>query len=108
MFEVNWTGSWPCLCHGEWIILKNGVNVSNAIPTEKIDTPMNTLGIYSTWYFDGWTEKWQSYESGLNREDWIAANPWINAICESEDEKNQLYWKIAKCDWRPGSCGGCI
>ncbi len=108
MFEVNWTGSWPCLCSGEWVILKNGVNVSDAIPEERRSSPMDTFGTYGTWYFDNWEERWEDYEDGLHREDWIAANPWINTICDTEDEKNQLYWKIAKCDWRHNSCGGCI
>ena len=109
MFEVEWTGKWPCLCYGEWIIKKNGVDVSDVILDDKDSEPMYTFGEYESWYFDdSWNEEWDSFCDGMHMNEWIAHNEWTNLICESPEEFEELYDKINACDWRYGSCGGCI
>lgn len=107
MFQVKWTGSYPCLCCGEWRILKNGIDVSQVIPNDI--TEMNTYGIYQSWHFDdNWIEVFEDYEDGLECDDWIKANAWIDKICDSYDEKVELFKAIQEQDFRTGSCGGCI
>lgn len=108
MFEVEWTGSGFCLCCGEWIIKKNGVDVSNKIPVKMRENPMNTYGKYYRWYFNNWIEEWETYEDGLVCDDWISANSWIDEICDNYDECVLLFNAINAEDWRYSSCGGCI
>ncbi|MCM1217360.1 MAG: hypothetical protein NC548_22930 [Lachnospiraceae bacterium] len=109
MFEVQWTGSYPAMCHGEWKIFKNGVDVSDVIPEELRDDHMNTAGEYQRWYFGkDYQEEWDTYESGLEEEEWIEKNPWTLKICDNYIEASELFHKIQKQDWRKGCCGGCI
>ena len=108
MFEVCWTGSWPTVCSGAWQIVRDGVDVSDRIPDELRSAPMNTAGTYSAWHFENWSEVWEDYEDGLEREDWISANPWISSICETPEEMADLFDAIQSQDWRHGCCGGCI
>ncbi len=109
MFDVKWTGSWPCLCSGEWVILKNGMNVSASIPEDLRNNEMGTAGTYSSWHFESdWSEVWEDYEDGMEEAEWIAANPWIASICDNDAEKSELFHAIQCEDWRHGSCGGCI
>lgn len=106
MFEVTWTGAYPNLCSGEWVILKNGVRVE--IPAEFRNASMNTFGTYSTWHFENWEEVFEDYEDGLIFEEWIKVNSWVYTIATTEPEQRELYQKIADEDWRHNSCGGCI
>lgn len=109
MFEVEWTGEWPSLCCGKWIIKKNGVDVSDKIPESLRENDMNTYGTYDSWHFDeDYMEEWESYSDGLDAEEWIANNPWILNICSTEEEEYELFEAIQDQDWRHGSCGGCI
>lgn len=110
MFNVYWTGNYPCLCHGEWQIFHNGENVSSLIPEELAHSEMNTYGSYSRWFFDeNYSESAEFYNDGLTCEDWIAQNrEWIANICESEEEMIELFSAIQENDWRHESCGGCI
>lgn len=107
MFEVEWTGEWPCLCSGEWIIKKNGVVVN--IPEHNRKSSMNTFGTYSSWHFnEDWLEEFDDYEDGEHFEEWIIDNPWVLDIASTIEEQKELYSKIQQQDWRHGSCGGCI
>lgn len=109
MFEAAWTGCYPCLCFGEWIIKKDGKDVSDAIPDDLRHYHMNTEGTYERWYFDdNYSEVFESYEDGLGLYQWIEQNPWIDRICHNEEEKQDLFYAISGADFRPGSCGGCI
>lgn len=108
MFDVQWTGAWPCLCFGEWIIRKNGVDVSCLMPDEMRHCEMNTAGTYSSWHFEDWEEVFEDYEDGLECEEWIADNAWISELCDSHEEMVELFYAIQAQDWRHGSCGGCI
>lgn len=108
--EVKWTGSYPCLCHGEWIIIIDGVDFSDCIPDTKKQEPMDTYGEYEEWDFtDDRDDVWDSYEEGLQYEDWILKNHyWVDKIVTSNEDQKQLFKAIQAEDWRHGSCGGCI
>lgn len=105
---VKWTGSFPCLCHGEWNIVIDGKKVE--LPEDIATSPMNTRGQYLRWYFaDNWAEEWESYEDGLTFEPWLDANrEWVDPLGLSDGEARTLYEAIRSEDWRHGSCGGCI
>lgn len=78
--EVRWTGSYPCLCCGTWILKVNGKNVSEKIPDELRHEPMGTYGTYSYWHFAGWEEKFKEYQDGMKCERWVEANKsWLSA-----------------------------
>lgn len=110
--EARWTGSYPNLCSGKWELIVDGRDVSESIPEECRQSPMNTEGTYRKWYFggeSGWEEQWESYEDGLDEEDWITENnSWLSTIADNPDTKSQIFEAIQACDWRYGECGGCI
>lgn len=105
MVVVEWTGSYPNLCHGEWRLTIGGVDWTNAIPVEKRYTHMNTAGTYSSWHFEDWQEVFEDYEDGLGFDDWVLENPWIHDIPANPFD---LYLSFQAHDWRHGECGGCI
>lgn len=121
-FKAEWTGSYPSLCIGEWKlyrkyeeILEDGSkdegydDISNLIPEELRYEPMDTLEVYSSWYFDSdYIEQFNDYTDGLDFEEWCKDNEsWIHLICDPKDYKS-LYEAFNEHDWRYGSCGGCI
>lgn len=109
MVEAEWTGSYPCLCSGTWILKVNGIDVSDVIPENKRHNDMDTYGWYEEWHFEDWEEVFTSYESGLEEDDWIKENlEWLSEISNDNDVYKEIYKAIQKCDWRSGSCGGCI
>lgn len=110
--EVKWTGVYPCLCFGEWIIKHNGIELE--IPEERKHKHMNTYGVYSE-ITDYMTEEEEEYYDGLEYNDWITENAdWVidmfnkSEIFPNETIIKELYEKIQGQDWRSGSCGGCI
>ena len=53
--DVDWTGSYPNLCSGKWIIKIDEKQIS--IPSALINSSMGTFKSYETWYFDeDWSE----------------------------------------------------
>lgn len=108
--EAKWSGKWPCLCHGKWTLIIDGVDVSNNIPKELKDSPMNTYGVYKHWYFSkDWDDIWGHYEDGMFYDEWIEANlEWLKTITEDKTVMEQIYDAINAEDFRVGSCGGCI
>jgi hypothetical protein len=106
--KVEWTGSWPCLCHGEWKLIIDGEDWSWIIPFQGEDA--DTHGTYSSWQFDeNYLEEWDSYEAGLDCSEWLSANAdWIAKLDLNEDEARLLFEGFQESDWRHGSCGGCI
>lgn len=121
-FKAEWTGSYPSLCIGEWKLyrrhneyLDDGTidiwydDISNLIPEELRYEPMDTLGVYSSWYFDSdCIEQFEDYTDGMNFKEWCKDNEsWIHLICKSEYYKD-LYEAFQQEDWRYESCGGCI
>ena len=108
--EAKWSGKWPCLCHGKWTLIVDGIDVSDKIPEELRDSPMGTYGFYDTWYFDkDWNDIWESYEDGFECKFWIEENlEWLKTITTDENVMEQIYNAINAKDFRTGSCGGCI
>lgn len=111
-FKAEWTGGYPSLCVGEWKLyhrheeyLDDGAidiwydDISNLIPEDLKHEPMDTLGVYSSWYFDSdYIEQFEDYTDGMNFKEWCKENEsWIHLICKSEYYKD-LY----------EACGGCI
>lgn len=109
-FTTEWTGSYPCLCHGEWKLYKDGKDISDMIPSHLRTEPMDTYGEYDEWHFgDDWEEIWETYEDGWGFSAWYSKNEtWVRAIAKTEDEAMDLYGAFQANDWRYGSCGGCI
>ena len=108
--KIEWTGGWPSLCIGEWVIEIDGVNYSDKIPEDLRVSDMGTAGSYSSWCFsNGYDVKWSSSEEGLDSEDWIDANKyWLKELPIDESEYPQVFKLINEQDFRSGSCGGCI
>ena len=114
--KVEWTGEYPNLCSGKWIItIENKVlNLPGAI----MNHAMNTYGEFLSWSFgDDYKEEWDSYSDGLEFNEWIRDNVgWIKPALESAglidsitiDDLHNLYNKIQALDWRHNSYGGCI
>lgn len=108
-YEAEWHGSEWALCLGYWTLKRDGEDITKAIPEERLNEDMNTLGTYSYWYFNDWNEKWKDYEDGLGSKEWIEENDyWISGICDDYDDKIRLYEAFQADDFRPNSCGGCI
>lgn len=105
--KVEWSGNYPCLCSGEWTLEIDGKDYSNCVPFKEENA--NTYGQYQSWHFEDWNEVFESYYDGLHECDWIEVNKeWLRLIALSEDEYHTLYEKFSECDFRSGSCGGCI
>jgi len=113
--EVNWTGSYPNLCSGEWEITIEGTKVN--LPDDIVNSSMGTKGEYDTWSFgENYSEDWDSYEDGDDFEQWLSySNGWViyvflqaGIVEASMEEKRRLFELIRENDWRHNSCGGCI
>ena len=126
---VEWTGAYPNLCSGEWLIRINGKLIEDGKDYDPYDkrkmmTPygsvlresMNTAGTYQSWHFEDWSEVFEDYESGYAFKQWeeteIAKKLFTliekNKIILSGKEKEILFEALQDNDWRSGSCGGCI
>ena len=63
-FKVEWTGSYPCLCFGEWVVKYKEQELE--LPEEIASESMNTYGTYGTWYFtEEWSEVFENYQKPL-------------------------------------------
>ena len=109
MVEASWSGSYPCLCSGEWTLKIDGKDVSDKIPEYLRSSSMNTFGTYQSWHFKNWSEVFENYRDGLEMKDWIEENKkWLDAITTNEDTQKLIFCAIQEQDFRIGSCGGCI
>lgn len=109
--SVDWTGSYPNLCSGQWIIKINDKQLGGIT-----DDHMSTKGTYSSWHFENWDDVWSQYEDGLSFDEWKVNMP--NNLEMSlrlagfspKDEQllKPLFEAISTKDWRHNSCGGCI
>ena len=112
---VEWTGSYPNLCSGEWIVIIHGLRVGGIQPDN-----FGTNGEYDDWGFtDDWDVVWTTYNDGDDQEQWIdlVLSSDINHLITSLEKHNIkpsrellaiLFKKIKAVDWRHNSCGGCI
>lgn len=107
---ANWSGCYPCLCHGEWTLTVNDADMTPYIPRDLRDRDMNTHGTYQSWHFDkDWRVVWNSYNDGLDSKDWILANDyWLQEITSDDRIKHKIFKAFQKADFRCNSCGGCI
>lgn len=113
-FKVEWTGTYPNLCSGEWLIWFDDIPLE--LPNEIVNEHMNTEGVYEEWFFDDdYMEVFESYEDGLDFPSWYNENrDWLlklfdeNNIPVRKEHLYDLYYKIQEQDWRHNSCGGCI
>lgn len=110
MVNANWSGEYPNLCSGKWTLEVDGINVSDKIPEDLQHSPMGTCNQYQSWHFDeDYLEVFESYEDGLECDDWISQNKhWLDTITDNADTQQEIFHAINNCDWRHGSCGGCI
>lgn len=107
--EAKWTGGYPNLCSGQWILKVNNKDVSKLIPSELRNEPMNTYKTYRSWHFVNWQEVWNLYEEGLFCDEWIKKNKeWLDKISTDLIIQKEIYEAINSQDWRYGECGGCI
>ena len=104
---VKWTGTYPCLCSGKWILKVDGNDYSNLL---KGKGEMNTYGTYPRWYFnEEYSEEWDYYTDGLVFSEWKQENvDWLSKITNDEDVWEEIFDAISEEDWRHLSCGGCI
>jgi len=115
---VEWTGSYPNLCSGEWIIRIDQMHLP--IPENWVGSDMGTRGEYSRWYFNDGGEETEYYYNDDNSE-WKKEDNWLNYSLKCLAEfynlkfvgnmkkfKQRIYDEISDKDWRSGSCGGCI
>lgn len=105
--ECEWTGEYPNLCSGQWILKIDGVDVSDTIPFQ--GEPAETYGKYQRWYFDkNWIEVSEWYTDGLYVDQWIERNAeWLSSIAEEKFWRS-IYDEFREWDWRYEECGGCI
>lgn len=104
---AEWTGAYPNLCCGKWVLKVNDIDYSELLEGKG---EMNTYGSYPTWYFDDdYCENWEYYEDGLKFPEWKLANSeWLEKITDNQELQEDIYEAIASVDWRHMMCGGCI
>ena len=114
---VEWTGKYPTLCFGEWIIEIDGTRIVDDTEDTILKKNMYTFGEYSEWYFDDdYSEVWDYCIDGLKYDKWVQSEPGKplvelikrNGFDLTEDEIEELYFKLQREDFRNNSCGGCI
>jgi hypothetical protein len=106
---AKWTGEYPCLCTGEWVLKVDGKDVSNKIPLDLKNSDMNTYGTYRNWYFENYIETFKFYKDGLKKHEWIQDNQeWLKKITEDTILQEEIFDAINEQDFRWNSCGGCI
>jgi len=105
-----WSGSYPCLCHGNWSLVIDGKDCTEKIPEKKRDEPMDTFGTYSRWSFSpSWSEEWEDYQDGLGEDEWIRENiDWLMELPVPAEYYGHVFAAFQKEDFRTGQCGGCI
>lgn len=104
--NITYTGEYPNLCRGEWLISVNGTPIEN-IPFQH--KPADTFGLFIQVYLtEDYDEESEDYYSGLSFEEWTEKyHEWL-AENFLEEEWEEVYEKVSVCDWRYSSCGGCI
>lgn len=119
---AKWTGEYPILCDGQWVLTVDGIDKSCLIPAEKRYYPMNTFGQFKRYEKVCYTDKEDIcclgdlkseleevlYTDGLSTTDWISENKyWLDKISTDRLTQIDIYCAFQKNDWRPNSCSGC-
>lgn len=106
-WKASWSGRYPNLCSGEWVLFKDGNVVDTDIPFQ--GESANTFGSYDYWYFNSeYMEDWKSYVNGMQKDEWCEEyKDWLSTIALQE-EWEDIYFAFQENDWREMSCGGCI
>ena len=104
--EAKWTGTYPALCQGSWVLHVSGKDVTDKIPIELVDMPMNTFGKYKYYPEEG--GKSETRKDGLKERIWIKENDeWLSNITTDDDLKKEIFKAFNDSDWRFHCCGGC-
>jgi len=105
---VEWTGSFPNLCAGSWLITIGGVLID--LPEDVKNAPMGIHNTYPTWGFtENWDEEWTDYEDGDTYKEWLTRHSnWLKPLKLTNEELEILFVELQIKDWRHNSCGGCI
>lgn len=109
-WQAEWSGSYPCHCHGEWTLYKDGEEVDlKAVGCPFIKAPAGTFGEYPQWSFrEDWHEEWYYVPSGLGQKKWCKKNAdWLRNL-DAPFDWREIYKAFRESDWIPGCCGGCI
>lgn len=97
--EIEWTGKWPCLCYGEWILTIDGEDKSSFIPEELRRSDMGAFGTYSSWHFENWNEVFEDYQDGMKCDEWIEHNKyWLDNITIDPYIQEQLFYEFQASD----------
>lgn len=105
---ASWSGSYPCLCFGEWTLYHNGEKIDVEIPFQ--NEPANTYNKYAQWHFgEDYIENEKYYEDGLDEEEWIKENiEYLKQVTDDNKQYEYIYDAFQENDWRYGSCMGCV
>lgn len=105
---ASWSGSYPCLCFGEWTLYHNGKKIDVEIPFQ--NEPANTYNEYAQWHFgEDYIENEKYYEDGLDEEEWIKENiEYLKQVTDDNKQYEYIYDAFQENDWRYGSCMGCV
>lgn len=114
MLEVEWTGEYPALCSGEWIIKYDGKELE--VPEDVKYSSMYTYGSYRNVHLINYEDIENNlYNDGLKQNEWIKVNKgWASRMFKKADIEvdrallKELYNKINEQDFRSFSCGGCF
>lgn len=113
--KVKWTGEYPNLCSGKWIISIDGMAL-----TGLDNDHFNTFGYFTNYSFNSeYDVESDDYHDGLHVSEWIEevkkedTNNLISSLKKhhikiTDELLENLYEEISSSDWRHGSCGGCI
>lgn len=112
--SVDWSGSYPSLCFGEWAIIIDGIKLSG-LESGNFDTRKE----YGSWHFENWDDVWEYEVQGMDIDKWVeyVIKNDTNGLRSSlerhgfkdiEQVLENLYPYINDKDWKHSSCGGCI
>lgn len=110
---VNWSGKYPNLCSGLWTIKID--NMELPIPEIIKSDSMGTRGTYSIqhfeeteYYYEDDADCWKQEDNWLRYAIQCLEEGYSIKFVGDRDLYSEIYSKISECDWRSGSCGGCI
>lgn len=108
-YETKWEHDKIMKCEGNWKLYQDGVDITEKIPENLRNHPMNTEKYYEEWEFlEDYSVEWYTYKDGYNDREWIDENPWVKEITKDKKEMRDIYYAFNDHDWRHGSCGACI